>query len=237
MPIPTIYPDLNRILSSSDSPKITTITTKDSLIDSHAYFLTSFFIYYNLKNESQNQENKIVILKSFRLRKFEIAAILTKSGLNVSKLESDKLLKIYGIDSENFENLKDFLDTNQYTTETNNENAQSPNQILLLDGLTSILEEENYKNSDKLIRILINLEARYSKIIYKTEINENCKVEIKLQKYLKARSGLKIECLPTSFVSTSVHGKLVVENEEEEVYQRLYFVKDRVLKLNAVGLS
>jgi len=112
--------------------------------------------------------------------------------------------------------------------------------VLILDGLSAILEQAPSEKIglQKTLNLILKSEKLYQNVIFKLEVDKSIELENKIAKFLHKRSDIFIETEPTSFVSSSVHGKLVVEYPDEGmVYKRLYHVKDRSLKVMPLGSS
>lgn len=216
---PKMYPDFDKFFNKMDQTKIISIATEDSLIDSHCFWLTAHFVEKLLANP-----NNKILLKSYRFKTFQITAMLTKAGMNrISSFVQNGQLTILDVSSEVI--LPDI------SSESCSQN------VLILDGFTSILEQ-NSANFPTLLSFFYQAEAKFTKIIYKTEYSPEIAQENQIVGFLRKRSDIFIQTEPTSFVSTSVHGRVIVEDQIEEVtYKRHYFVKDRILKLMPIGSS
>ena len=220
------YPDLKNLFQNLETSKTISIMTVDSLIDSHSLFLTAYFINFHASRKKEDDVK--IFFKSFRFRKFEIEAVLNKAGINgLPNLIKNGLLEIFDIGQELPESPSESADGS--STKTN---------VLILDGLTAILEQTPSDQSglQKTLNLILKSEKLYQNVIFKLEVDKSIELENKIAKFLHKRSDIFIETEPTSFVSSSVHGKLVVDYPDEEmIYKRLYHVKDRSLKVMPLG--
>merc|ERR1712226_1061935 len=197
-----IYPDLSIFFKNLSQTKTLSIATEDSLIDTHCQLLLCHLVdrYLDL--------NENIILKSYRFRTFEIVAFLTKAGLaRVTNFIKDGKLTIFGVENDSFEKLENPIE-------------EEPSKILILDGLTSILENSSNDESTALtitLNLILKSEKMFKTVLLKTEFSPEIKIEQNLINWLKKRSDIFIQTEPTSFVSTSVHGKILVGDMVEEV--------------------
>ena len=221
------YPELDQILRGLRSAATTVILTEDALIDSHGLFLVAYAVNTFL------QAKTAVVLKSFRFRKFELEAVLVKAGItNTAALVKTGQLRIFGIESGDED-----ADFEAWAGPRATESESESDTALVLDGATALLERsrDSHQGLCRLVNLLIRCEAVFKAITIKSEFDRDDRLETQVAEFLKKRADILIQTEPTSFVSSTVHGRLMVRNEGGDVYRRLYHVKDRSLRLTALG--
>jgi len=206
-----MYPELDQLLRDFDpESKNLSILTDDSISDTHGFFILAHFVDLFIKRD----ENVAII--SYRFRDFELESILSKSGLITHRFVTSKKLQFYT-------DLDDFLENC----------SDRKNTIVVLDSPTVILETAT---CSEFLKTILKAEYNSKLLILRTELSSKIDSELGMKNFLAKRSDFTISTSPISFISKQVHGKIQISSGKS-VYQRHYFIKDRVLKLTPVGLS
>ena len=211
------YPELDKLLPKSQlNSEFIAILNEDSPVDTHALF-TLAHILSNLLEQS-----KSCTLVSYRFRKFELESIFTKSGLNrvlLSKLQ--------------------IFDSLECAVETQNKqenNGSSVFDVLILDGLGQVLETSDCGIKD-FVNIVLKAQAMSNSVILRTELDRGLEEERKIFDWVQKKAEFLMVTKAISFIAKEIHGKIVIRDQKENVYERFYFVKDRSLVLKTVGLN
>ena len=212
------YPELDKLLPKSQlSSEFIAILNEDSPVDTHALF-TLAHILSNLLEQSNS-----CTLISYRFRKFELESIFTKSGLNrvlLSKLQI-------------FDNLECAVETQN---KQENGSSSVSFDVLILDGLSQVLETSE-SGITEFVNIVLKAQAMSNSVILRTELDRELEEERKIFDWVQKKAEFLMVTKAISFIAKEIHGKLVIRDEKENIYERFYFVKDRSLVLKTVGLN
>ena len=107
--------------------------------------------------------------------------------------------------------------------------------VLILDGLTQVLETSDNGIRD-FVNILLKSQAISNSLILRTELDCDILEEKKIFDYVHKKADLLLVTKAISFISNEIHGRLIIRDSDENVYERFYFIKDRSLNLKNVGV-